>query len=145
MAAVSLSDLPEEQYAEAAKLAAEYWAAGSTQNEILDKLREKFKITCSVKTLEKLRKHPNYREVVIREGDLGEETLKALAARHPEVIVDCLLNEIKTDGKQKMKANALLVQIITGKRVDDEGPKQAQAINLTLATDDPTIKDLLKK
>lgn len=89
-----------------------------------------------------LKKHPKYKEVLLKEADemvaSGQIELKTGAAGLVPAVIACLKLKL---AEGDVKAAVAVVNILVDKK-DDEGPKQAQQLNITLASDTHPIKSV---
>lgn len=84
-----------------------------------------------------LKKHPKYKEIYAEESIQkalnGSLELKACSADLVPDVIKCLRNKLQ---EGDVRAATIVFNILADKK-DDEGPKQAQQLNITLATDVP--------
>lgn len=82
-----------------------------------------------------LRKHPKYKEILVKEAeqmiDTGQVTLKAGAAGLVPEVLKCLKSKLQ---EGDVKAAVAVFNILADKD-SDEGTKVAQQLNITLASD----------
>lgn len=142
---MSKLEVPPEVFTKIAARAAELWLDGVGQNAAAKTLTDEFSTPVTRTQFVSLQNHPGFKEVILQASEEGSLRLKAKAARHDDVILSCLVSEIKGEGKDKIRAASILADILLDKNKTEEGPKQAQQISITLASDDKSISDLIKK
>lgn len=106
-------------------------------NAQVEQLSQEYDLTLTRTKLINLKRHPRYQEVkkkaIEAEFDAGTLSLKKMAVDLLPEVYKCLKEKLK-DGDTR--AAALVVNFFMDKEIED-GPKQAQAINITLAADTP--------
>ena len=129
---MSLPDLPDLRERIAEK-SAELSVQGVGENAQAEKLSQEFGVKVTRTDVKHLRSHPKYREATIVAIEGGKLNLQARALGEYDTIVKCLVSEISSDGKDKIRAASILADIILNKgAVSSDGPKQATSIQVIL-------------
>lgn len=104
-------------------------------NEQVKQLATEYDLTLTRTRLLTLKKHPKYVESLkkgyLEKIEAGQMIGNSVLAENAKVFADCLVKEAK-DGN--IKAAIAGLQLLNGKEAED-GPKQAQQLNITLASD----------
>ncbi len=141
---MSLEVLSDELRGVLAARSAELSNNGVGMNKLAEELSKEFKMIITRTDVISLKTHEKYKDMLMQIAEAGKLQLKAGVSGLVPDLIKCLGSALKDEGTNSVRAAAIVASVLTEKK-DQDGPQQAQQLNITLATTDKTVIDTISK